>query len=118
MSWWLLVLNNILNLQAFPRHFVKRKVAHYVNDICTGLGSERVEWMIQNKKPLTTFVTGEMDAQLRSYAPHFKWAEQAISDQDFTEMLPGWCMEAVRRHGSDGEAWLRDTIHWIRGFFQ
>lgn len=111
------MLGKLFNLRALPKNLVRRKVIRYVNEVCERLGPERIEWMLQNKKSISAFVTDEQLAQIRLHAPSFRWAEQSIGNQEFVSMLPSWVADAVKRHGNDGKEWEANMIQWIRAFF-
>lgn len=106
------------NPHRFAKAYILKVVERNVVLMCDGLGEQRLAWCIQQGRSLGGLVPQETEAQYRERAPAYGWAAQAITDEEFRHLLPEWVKALVARHGDAGETWLRDTILWIRGFFQ
>ena len=105
------------NPRRFARGYILTVLERQTREICEGLGEARLKWCIENGRAFSSLVSEETVAQYRKLAPSFHWAESAITDEEFRGLLPEWVKVLVARNGEKGEAWLRDTIAWTRGFF-
>lgn len=105
-----------LSFRGFAKRFVHIKAERSIREFCDALGEKRVEWMVTNQHPLSRFVTPELQKVI-SVAPQYGWVGDAISDEEFVQMLPPWVHQIVEQHGEEGQAWLRSTIGWLRSLF-
>ncbi|GEM_PF-5852827 len=103
--------------KAFAKNLVLIKARKIVQNVCEGLGRERIAWHIENNKSLVETVPPELVAHLRGLAAQYSWAAQAITEEDFKKMLPEWVKQLVVENGEGGEEWLAAQVKWLREIF-
>ncbi len=103
--------------EEFSKDFVHRRARRDIRKFCDVLGPERIEWAIQHNQHLSKFIPEAQLASWRQQAKQHAWVANAISDDDFRQLMPTWTRELVQRHGDEGAAWLQDFLQWLRGLF-
>ena len=91
----------------------RRGLAQFLNTI----GPERFEKLVSERKPLAEVLPKEQTAEYMKLAGHFHWVAALISDQDFVNMLPVWCIEIIAKHDEEGAQWLGEQLAWLRSLF-
>lgn len=105
-----------LNPQRLSRAFVRNVAARRVREFLEELGAERVQWIVENRRQLSTLITPPQEAHYRKLGRGFGWVSQAISDEDFEKMLPEWAGDILTSSGEEGRAWFKGELRWLRGF--
>ena len=107
----------VVQTKRFAQKLVLKKVERKVQAFVNSLGQERIEWMIQNQKPLASFLTAEQASAYSQKAKAVSWVASIVSDEDFDDMLPAWCQPLLERYGDSGALWFQQTKVWLRSFF-
>ncbi len=113
-----------LNSGVFKHSLVLRKATRLSREhlwpLLNTVGNDRVEWLIQNNKPLTERIFAlhpDWLEGLKQGAGNYKWAVDAITDQDAKKMLPDWVAALATKNGEVGEQWLKRELNYLRSFF-
>jgi len=105
-----------INPWAFRSALVRRVAARRVYTFMDKLGPERVDWIVANRKPLRELLN-TATARWVGMAPRHPWISEAISDQDFIEMLPRWAIQILDQYGDEERTWFHEQLAWMRGIF-
>ena len=77
----------VVQTKRFAQKLVLKKVERKVQAFVNSLGQERIEWMIQNQKPLASFLTAEQASAYSQKAKAVSWVASIVSDEDFDALF-------------------------------
>lgn len=92
----------------------RRGLTQFLNQV----GPERLEKLMAERKPLSEVLPAEQTAEYVKLAQQFHWIASLISDEDFYNMLPSWCLQIVLGHEDEGRQWLAEQVIWLRSLFR
>ncbi len=101
----------------FTKAFVHAWLKRRVQKICEDIGAQRLEYHISHNVPLDTHMPQALKDYYRQVAPQYAWALKLVTEEDLRAMFPAWAMDICRKYSDQGEAWLKQTIEWLKGFF-
>lgn len=106
-----------ISVEKLRKAFVNRVAARQVRTFMEGLGPERVEWMVANRRPLESLMD-DRTRLIAAKAPHYAWVEDLITDEEFEAMFPEWSLKLLDRHGEEARAWFLAQMAWMRSLFR
>ena len=101
----------------FSRSLVMNRGRRGLTQFLNQVGPERLEKLVAAKKPLSEVLPAEQTAEYMKLAQQFHWVANLISDEDFYNMLPSWCLQIVIDHGVEGRQWMAEQVIWLRSLF-
>ncbi|HUV51601.1 MAG TPA: hypothetical protein VMW64_00825 [Dehalococcoidia bacterium] len=104
------------NVKGLKRHVVlseaRDPAEEHLWPVLNTIGEDKIKWLINNDRRFYPHIPEEWKQALKS-AEKYRWALEALTDDDLVSLLPPWLVKLIKAD-EKAQIWVNKEIKWLR----